>query len=188
MKERILQFLTAEKISPAEFADKIGVQRSSMSHILSGRNYPSAAFLQKMLKVYPLVNSRWLMIGDGPMNLKTTENIESTDENSIVNVENQSNNNNGSQDFLFNTPEEPKTNAMPTDHLADLLTDNGLSDNGKADSKLGGQVMEKTLVDSAEKASSDRDPHFHAQLSDSKEIEQVLIFYTDKTFRLYKPF
>ncbi|MCX6011808.1 MAG: helix-turn-helix transcriptional regulator, partial [Chloroflexi bacterium] len=70
MKERILQFLESEKISPAEFADKIGVQRSSMSHILNGRNYPSASFIQKMLQAYPLLDSRWLMIGVGSMNLE----------------------------------------------------------------------------------------------------------------------
>jgi len=69
MKERIVQFLASERISPAEFADKIGVQRSSMSHILNGRNHPSAAFLQKMLQIYPSLNPRWLMIGDGTMNV-----------------------------------------------------------------------------------------------------------------------
>ena len=48
MKDRITEFLASEGISPAEFADKIGVQRSSVSHVLNGRNYPSASFIQKM--------------------------------------------------------------------------------------------------------------------------------------------
>lgn len=41
MKERIQKFLDIEKISPSKFADEIGIQRSSISHILSGRNNPS---------------------------------------------------------------------------------------------------------------------------------------------------
>ena len=67
MKDRITQFLKSERISPAEFADKIGVQRSSVSHVLNGRNYPSASFIQKMLEVYRTLNSRWLLMGEGPM-------------------------------------------------------------------------------------------------------------------------
>ena len=67
MKDRINQFLAHESISPAEFADKIGVQRSSVSHVLNGRNYPSAAFIQKMLGSYQSLNPRWLLLGEGTM-------------------------------------------------------------------------------------------------------------------------
>ena len=67
MKDRINQFLAHESISPAEFADKIGVQRSSVSHVLNGRNYPSAAFIQKMLGSYQALNPRWLLLGEGLM-------------------------------------------------------------------------------------------------------------------------
>ena len=65
MKDRITLFLKTEGISPAEFADKIGVQRSSVSHVLNGRNYPSASFIQKMLSSYRNLNSRWLLLGEG---------------------------------------------------------------------------------------------------------------------------
>src|SRR5512133_1262871 len=67
MKDRITQFLNKEGISPAEFADKIGVQRSSVSHVLNGRNYPSASFIQKMLGSYNKLNPRWLLLGEGAM-------------------------------------------------------------------------------------------------------------------------
>src|SRR5665648_440215 len=67
MKDRITQFLLSEGISPAEFADKIGVQRSSVSHVLNGRNYPSASFIQKMLGSYNTLNPRWLLLGEGMM-------------------------------------------------------------------------------------------------------------------------
>lgn len=45
----------------------IGVQRSSISHILSGRNRPSLDFVQKILKVFPDIRSEWLVMGKGPM-------------------------------------------------------------------------------------------------------------------------
>lgn len=67
MKDRILKFLNSEQLSPAKFADDIGVQRSSISHILSGRNNPSFDFIQKMLQKYPRLNAEWLVIGRGEM-------------------------------------------------------------------------------------------------------------------------
>lgn len=65
MKDRIIKFLEIEQISAAKFADDIGVQRSSISHILSGRNNPSFEFIQKMLTKYKKLNAEWLIMGTG---------------------------------------------------------------------------------------------------------------------------
>lgn len=67
MRDRILHFLTQENISSAKFADEIGVQRSSVSHILSGRNNPSFDFIQKILRRFELLNAEWLILGRGEM-------------------------------------------------------------------------------------------------------------------------
>nr|WP_299382021.1 helix-turn-helix transcriptional regulator [Allomuricauda sp.] len=52
-------------LSVSSFADKIGVQRSSISHILSGRNRPSLDFIMKVVRTYPEVNLYWLLLGKG---------------------------------------------------------------------------------------------------------------------------
>jgi transcriptional regulator with XRE-family HTH domain len=49
----------------SSFAEKIGVQRSSISHILSGRNNPSLDFVLKVLSVFPEVELYWLLNGKG---------------------------------------------------------------------------------------------------------------------------
>lgn len=67
MRDRILEFIESENITAAEFADKIGVQRSSVSHVLNGRNNPGFAFIQKILEAFPTINSRWLLTGSGQM-------------------------------------------------------------------------------------------------------------------------
>ncbi len=67
MKERLTQLLDQEQLTPSRFADLIGVQRSSVSHVLSGRNNPSYDFLQKTLKTFPGLNAQWLMLGKGSM-------------------------------------------------------------------------------------------------------------------------
>ena len=67
IKDRILKILNTENISSARFADIIGVQRSNISHILSGRNNPGLDFLQKVLHKFPSLNPEWLIIGKGEM-------------------------------------------------------------------------------------------------------------------------
>ena len=67
MNSRIKQFLNAEQISPAKLASKLDVQRSNISHILSGRNKPGFDFIKKLLLRYPLLNPDWLILGKGEM-------------------------------------------------------------------------------------------------------------------------
>ena len=49
MNQRLKQFLDMEGLSPARFAEELGIQRSGMSHLLAGRNKPSFEFIQKMM-------------------------------------------------------------------------------------------------------------------------------------------
>ncbi len=54
-------------LSAAELADIIGVQRSNLSHILTGRNNPGSSFIEKLLHTYPELDARWLITGEGEM-------------------------------------------------------------------------------------------------------------------------
>lgn len=51
------------ELSSSQMADKIGVQRSAISHILSGRNKPSLDFILKVLENFSDVSSEWLLRG-----------------------------------------------------------------------------------------------------------------------------
>jgi len=53
------------QLSAASLADKIAVQRSSISHLLSGRNKPSLEFVLKLVRQFPEVNLYWLLNGTG---------------------------------------------------------------------------------------------------------------------------
>ena len=65
--ERVVSLMEEESLTPSTYADRIGVQRSSMSHILSGRNKPSLEMVQKTLAAFPHVNPEWLVTGNGDM-------------------------------------------------------------------------------------------------------------------------
>ena len=67
MNTRLKQFLAAENITQAQFADNINVVRASVSHVLSGRNNPSYEFIRSIMIKYPRLNIEWLMFGKGKM-------------------------------------------------------------------------------------------------------------------------
>lgn len=75
MKERLLKFLNMENLSATRFADEIGVQRSSISHILSGRNKPSYDFIYKTLEKFSNINAEWLINGKGSMYKEDHEKV-----------------------------------------------------------------------------------------------------------------
>ena len=65
-------------LNASSFADKIGVQRSSLSHLLSGRNKPSLDFILKILDVFPDIDLYWILNGKGTFP-KNTERIDKTE-------------------------------------------------------------------------------------------------------------
>lgn len=67
LNERISKVIEYSKLSSSEFADEIDVQRSSISHITSGRNKPSLEFIIKIKSRFPEILWDWLVNGDGEM-------------------------------------------------------------------------------------------------------------------------
>lgn len=65
MINRISEILKSKSLTASKFADEIGVQRSNVSHVLSGRNKPSLEFIMRILEKYPEINSDWLLFGKG---------------------------------------------------------------------------------------------------------------------------
>ena len=67
MIDRINLIMQAKNINASQFADEINIQRSGMSHIMSGRNKPSLDFIMRVLKRYPEIDTNWLLFGKGEM-------------------------------------------------------------------------------------------------------------------------
>ena len=83
---RLKKILNYHQLTASLFADKIGVQRSSISHILSGRNKPSLDFILKVTNTFTDVDIYWLLYGKGafPKEQEPTNKVFSPDESSIV--------------------------------------------------------------------------------------------------------
>ncbi|MCK4923011.1 MAG: helix-turn-helix transcriptional regulator [Bacteroidales bacterium] len=67
MKDRLESILQHYKLNSSKLAEMIDVQRSGISHILSGRNNPSYDFLVSILDAFPEINANWLLTGNGNM-------------------------------------------------------------------------------------------------------------------------
>lgn len=91
MVDRIKQVMEYEQMSPTAFADKININRSSLTHIFSGRNQPSLDVAKKILIAFPEISTEWLIMGmgnmiqevpapaDTPTPVKTVDNMQQTD-------------------------------------------------------------------------------------------------------------
>lgn len=77
-KERIELIMRSYNLTPSQFADRAGIQRASVSHILSGRNKPSLEVMLKIYESFPGLDMTWLMTGKGvaPTNLSSQPIVE----------------------------------------------------------------------------------------------------------------
>ncbi|WP_299060973.1 helix-turn-helix transcriptional regulator [uncultured Polaribacter sp.] len=75
---RLKKVMEFHQLSASLFADKVGVQRSSISHILSGRNKPSLDFILKVTSEFNDVDIYWLLNGTGSFPKSTKTNPTST--------------------------------------------------------------------------------------------------------------
>ncbi|MDR3651895.1 MAG: helix-turn-helix transcriptional regulator [Paludibacter sp.] len=96
-KERIEKIMLKEEMNSAVFATEIGIQGSTLSHILNGRNNPSLDVLKKILNRFRTVSSDWLILGVGSMyrtekQSQTPTLFDSIDENTSKSITLEPNN------------------------------------------------------------------------------------------------
>lgn len=63
--KRLQEIMEYFQLNASALADKLAIQRSSISHILSGRNKPSLDFILKIISEFPEVDFYWLLLGKG---------------------------------------------------------------------------------------------------------------------------
>ena len=77
MNKRFKLWLDSEKLNANSLSKLVDLNRSSISHIVNGRNKPSIDMLEKILSIYPNLNLNWLITGFGTMhNNESTREIK----------------------------------------------------------------------------------------------------------------
>ncbi len=141
-------------LSASSFADKINVQRSSISHLLSGRNKPSLDFILKVIESFPEVELLWLLNGKGNFPKVEDAYQEKIDASSILKSENED---------KIKTP--------------DLFSNN----------VLGSENDKNPIIETISKKFSNTEVFNSPKsfLNSNSDIEQIMIFYKDGTFKSY---
>lgn len=195
MIDRILLVLKTQNLTSSQFADEIGVQRSSISHILSGRNNPSLEFVTKILKRFPDINSEWILFGKGSMyresdaSLKTKQDkksgiqpdLFSFDEPEPIQVEMPAIKESDIQqpyEYENLIEEKPQINLLESVENKEVVIEN---EEGKFEGKMHQIEKTESIVTECKKS----EPAEPENKKKTKEIEKIVIFYTDRTFREY---
>ena len=89
--KRLQKILDFYGVTATSFSEKIAFNRSTISHLLSGRNKPSLEFVMKVLQTYPEVDLYWLLYGKGsfptPVNKVNTQIKATSKQNTLPGVE-----------------------------------------------------------------------------------------------------
>jgi len=89
--KRLQKILDFYGVTATSFSEKIAFNRSTISHLLSGRNKPSLEFVMKVLQTYPEVDLYWLLYGKGsfptPLNKVNTQIKATNKQNALPGVE-----------------------------------------------------------------------------------------------------
>ena len=100
MKDRIAHIIRAKNLTAAEFAVRLGIQPSNISHLLSGRNNPSLDFVRKLKETFPEYNLDWIIFGNGPITVSEPLLPKVQDEQSESGLH---------KGFMFSPSEQPNS-------------------------------------------------------------------------------
>lgn len=196
MIDRISLILRTKNINASQFADEIGVQRSSISHVLSGRNKPSLEFVQRILKRYPEINPDWLLFGKGAMHQESNL-FSDIDESIDIKAEAISKalgrNERGITPLMSKSkpkPYRPKAEEEDIPEMEDLedLPEPVLTAEPIKPAVIQAPVHEKQEPAETPPPAQPQEKREAAMPPSSpKEIEKIMILFKDRSFREYSP-
>lgn len=180
IQERILLLMKSLGLNPTQFADEIGVQRSSISHIISGRNNPSLDIVTKILNKFPDIDSNWLVIGKGSL----------VGKNEINSQENRNNEISRPSETLFDDLSDSLFSDIQKDNSPKIDNNNIYELQRKIEILEGKSKVKENQSESYDKQIEIPKPvnncisnYENSQQSNStKQIVRIIIFYSDNSF------
>lgn len=75
IKDRLAHILRAKNLTATQFAEKMEIQPSNVSHLLNGRNKPSLDFLIKLKEIFPEYSFDWIILGKKPITINDSNPV-----------------------------------------------------------------------------------------------------------------
>ena len=172
LNNRIQKIIQYSMLTASEFADEIGVQRSNISHIISGRNKPSLDFIIKIKDRFPEIQWEWIIEGKGEMT-KSTLSPTSLQESKINFSEKEKN----SETDLFSIINPPSYPTTENKSIPNPLELNISAPNIEKEKINDSQTLEEESILSENN---------NNQNSKTK-IKKIIILYENGKFEAYEP-
>ena len=162
---RLQEIMKNYQLSTTELADKILVPKATISHLIAERNKPSLEFIMKLHNHFPELNLEWLIYGKEPVFLKSNSDFDNENLNQNTTefspIFDQTNHQNSKEET---THELEKMSEDDKEQLVEKTSD-----------------IFETKKEILSLIGNNTNP------SKTKEIESIVIFYSDGSFKNYKP-
>lgn len=198
MKDRIKIMIERENLSQAEFSRLTGINTSTLSHVLTGRNNPSIEVINKILTAFPKYNSAWLVNGDG----EPTKDNNSTQQTSSQSLY-------PPYHSHFPNNHRSASQAQPTISQGEsthhtLFTNEDLEDLNASSNQntlqattqplheptpptYSSQVASDPYVPYGFSENLQQKPIIQHQLSKKVKVTKIIVYYEDNTFESFVP-
>jgi transcriptional regulator with XRE-family HTH domain len=176
MVERIKQILEYYTLSPASFAEQIGINRSNLTHLFSGRNQPSLELAKKILLAFPAIKTEWLIMGVGQMFRDDEEKEMVTKIQNEKKIQAEK-----AKPDLFNAYSSPIPNVTVPESVKTIpdKEQNQIFDSREVEKpEILTQVIEKQNLN------TEIEPQI-TQPNLTSELKQIVFFYSDKSFEVF---
>jgi len=157
LKDRIAHIMRSKNLTATQLADELQVQRSGISHLLSGRNKPSLDFVMKLKEIYPEFNLDWLIMGNGPITVSGPRKMEQKP-----------------QQLLFEEEQE-----------AGLKDEQAKTTGSEAKSGKDGRELTANQQEESTKKAPSYDGALLNSLNAG--IEKIILVYEDQSFEVLQP-
>jgi transcriptional regulator with XRE-family HTH domain len=157
VKEKIESIMKNENLNSAQFAAEIGIQGSTLSHIINGRNNPSLDVLVKILNRFRTISSDWLILGVGSMSRGEKQSQTLT---------------------LFDDLNE---NASKSD-----ISDNKTNEKTVSTSSSIQQKSKDASVETIQTFPEAHNNYIPIIETTIKSVHKIIVYYTDNTFQEFE--
>lgn len=175
-KSRIEKIIQTFEMADGQFAQEIGIQNSTLSHILNGRNRPSLDVIKKILRRFPEIDPDWLIFGHGSMLRKISQ---PTSPNLFDNIDQTFSKTEDYPSVAMNFPsDDPDINekkaVKSTPEAPYFRTQRTNRDTNQNDNQLI-QKSDQTSVYQLN----------HPQ-SEDKKVTKIILYFSDHTFQEFE--
>ncbi len=192
-KNRIENVMLHYEMTSSQFATEIGIQSSTLSHILNDRNNPSLDVLKKILSRFTEISSDWLVLGQGSMlrqerHSKVPTLFDTIDENSSTTgnysgsdrSKSMSDTSSIQNEVLKNTEQAVKPSTSPQSSTVEVKAEMATDP-----SAIKQESQSTVQTESSHSITPNQEPSY-IKLNPGRKVTKVILYFTDNTFQEFE--